>query len=90
MSADLNSSNLHHSQDDCEPRLTVVEAAELLHLSPGTLYHFVSEKRIPVIRLSSRCLRFSRTALLLWLDGLTQPAEEPPAHRHTKTKGCSQ
>lgn len=62
--------------------LNVSEAAELLHLSPGTLYHFVSDKKIPVIKISSRCIRFSRAALLLWLDTLTQPAATSPGeHR---------
>lgn len=44
--------------------LTVREAAELLHLTPGTIYHLVSQRRLPVIKISSRCVRFSRAALL--------------------------
>lgn len=54
--------------------LTVREAAELLHLAPGTIYHLVSQRRLPVIKISSRCVRFSRAALLRWLDDLTEPA----------------
>jgi excisionase family DNA binding protein len=57
--------------------MTVPEAAEFLHLNPGTLYHFVSQKRVPVIRISSRCIRFSRRALSEWIESLT----EPPNHR---------
>lgn len=60
--------------------LTVPQAAELLQLRCGTIYHLVSQKRLPVIKLSSRCVRFSRAALLLWLEGLTQPASPSSEH----------
>jgi len=59
-----------------EDRLwTVVEAARFLNLAPGSLYHLISQQRIPVIRISSRCVRFSRRALLEWVESLTQPAD---------------
>jgi len=51
--------------------LTVVEAAHFLNLSPGSLYHLISQKRIPVIRISSRCVRFSLVSLFNWVDSLT-------------------
>jgi len=51
--------------------LTVVEAARL-NLSPGTLYHLISQRRIPVVRISSRCVRFRRQALIVWIESLTQ------------------
>ena len=57
--------------------LTVPQAAEFLHLSAGTVYHLVGQRRLPVIRLSSRCIRFSLHALLIWLDSLTQPVASP-------------
>jgi hypothetical protein len=44
----FNPTSLHDSEDGCVPLLTVVEAAEFLKLSPGSLYHLVSEKRVPV------------------------------------------
>ena len=56
--------------------LTVVEAARLLNLSPGTLYHLISQRRIPVVRISSRCVRFRPQALIVWIESLTQ-AEDP-------------
>jgi DNA-binding XRE family transcriptional regulator len=47
--------------------------------SPGTLFHWISENRgVPCIRFSSRCVRFSKSALLIWLEGLTHSAEERP------------
>lgn len=62
--------------------LTVYQAADLLHLCPGTIYHLVSQRKLPVIKISRRCIRFSREALLLWLDSLTQPVSTSPSkHR---------
>jgi len=57
--------------------LTVVEAARFLNITPGGLYHMISspDSRIPAIRISARCVRFSRNALLKWLDEMTQSAE---------------
>lgn len=52
--------------------LTINEVSELTGLAVGTLYHFVSAHRIPVVRLSKRCIRFSRTDLLEWIQTLTQ------------------
>jgi excisionase family DNA binding protein len=57
-----NESPVHGGEDD---RLwTVDEAAQFLGLSPGSVYHLISQRRVPVIRISSRCVRFSRKALL--------------------------
>lgn len=59
-------------EEDC--LLTAVEATRFLNLkNVGTVYQMVSAKRLPVIRLSARCIRFSRRALLEWVEGLTQP-----------------
>jgi excisionase family DNA binding protein len=52
--------------------LTVREAAHFLNLAPGTLYHLISEKRIPVVRISSRCVRFQRKALVAWIESHSQ------------------
>jgi excisionase family DNA binding protein len=51
---------------------TVTEAARFLQISPGTLFHWISQNRVPVIRLSPRCVRFSRKALLEWVAQLDQ------------------
>jgi excisionase family DNA binding protein len=58
--------------------LTAVEAAHFLNLNLGTIYHMVSEKRLPVVRLSARCIRFSRRAVLNWVESLTQKARRCP------------
>ena len=46
----------------------VDEVAEFLGLSVGTIYHLVSERRIPCVRLSARCLRFQMDVILAWID----------------------
>ena len=48
--------------------LTVPEAAEYLRLNIGTVYHYISEERIPVVRLSSRCVRFRFGDLRKWVE----------------------
>jgi excisionase family DNA binding protein len=55
-----------------ERLLTINEVADLTGLAVGTLYHFVSQKRIPVVRLSKRCIRFRQSDLSDWIQGLTQ------------------
>ena len=48
--------------------LDVREAAALLGISPFSLYHWISQKRgIPVVRLSSRCVRFRWSDLEAWI-----------------------
>ena len=51
--------------------LTIEQVAELTGLAVGSLYHFVSERRIPVVRLSRRCIRFRLSDLLDWFEQLT-------------------
>ena len=55
--------------------LRVGEAALFLNISEGALYHFISAKRVPVVRISNRCVRFSRRALSEWIESMTQKAE---------------
>jgi excisionase family DNA binding protein len=61
-------------EEDC--LLTAAEAAQLLNFkNVGTIYHLVTQRRIPVVKLSARCIRFSRKALLEWIDSMTQAAD---------------
>lgn len=66
------------SPDENDRLLRIDEAAKLLGLSVGGLYHLVNQMRVPVVRISSRCIRFSRRALLEWIENLTQKAERFP------------
>lgn len=54
--------------------LTINEVAELTGLTVGTLYHFVSQRRIPVVRLSKRCIRFRHSDLSHWIQTHTEGA----------------
>jgi excisionase family DNA binding protein len=44
----------------------IAQAATFLNINPGTLYHWVSQKRVPCVRLGSRCLRFDAERLKQW------------------------
>jgi predicted DNA-binding transcriptional regulator AlpA len=54
--------------------INIEELSELTGLAVGSLYHMVSQRRIPCVRLSQRCLRFSVPAIREWLDGLSERA----------------
>jgi len=64
-----------------DPLLTVHDVADLLGLSVGSVYHLISQKRIPVIRLSARCVRFEKKALEDWIAGMAIPPDSE-VHRH--------
>lgn len=38
--------------------VTINELAAMTGLAVGSLYHMVSEGRVPVVRISKRCIRF--------------------------------
>jgi len=59
---------------DRDRLLTIKEVSDLTGLAIGTIYHFVSELRIPVVRFSSRCIRFRLSALEQWFEELTEEA----------------
>jgi len=61
--------------NDDDRLLTVPEVAALLQMSPGGVYHLISQRRIPTVHISSRCVRFRRSALLAWIESLTQEAK---------------
>ena len=54
--------------------LNVSEVAELLGLAPGTIYHLLSQKRLPCVRLSKRCVRFRKSDLDRLISDLTEEA----------------
>lgn len=55
--------------------LTAAEVAELTGFAEGTIRHFVSQRRIPFIRISPRCIRFRRSDIDAWLQQQLVPAE---------------
>jgi excisionase family DNA binding protein len=48
--------------------LTAAQVASLTGFAEGTIRHFVSQRRIPFIRISSRCIRFRRSDIETWLE----------------------
>jgi excisionase family DNA binding protein len=54
--------------------LTAEEVATLTGFAEGTIRHFVSQKRIPVVRISARCVRFRRSDIETWLEEMLIPA----------------
>jgi len=60
-------------ENDCI-LLTIKQVSSMTGLKIGSLYHFVSEGRLPVIRISSRCIRFRREDIEKWIaDKLVPP-----------------
>ena len=51
--------------------LTLEEVAARLRVAPGTLRNWVSAKRIPVVKLGTRCL-FDPRELERWIEANTQ------------------
>lgn len=46
----------------------VTRAAELLGVRPKTIRKMTSERRIPCVKLSSRCVRYDPAALAAWVE----------------------
>ena len=61
-----------HNADGEDRLLNVREVAELMGLQVGSVYHLISQKRIPVVRLSARCVRVRLSALMRMWDELTE------------------
>ena len=56
--------------------LTVQEVSEWTGLAVGTIYHLVSQKRIPVVRFSKRCIRFRHSDLMNWISSITETPKQ--------------
>lgn len=53
----------------------VKQVAEFLRMKVGSVYHLVSEKRVPCVRLSARCLRFQPEAIMEWVQHKSQKGD---------------
>ena len=53
----------------------VEEVAAFLGLAIGSVYHLVSQGRIPCVRLSARCLRFDPEAIAVWVSEKSKKGE---------------
>jgi excisionase family DNA binding protein len=57
------------SANECVERLwNIQEAAAFLGISIGTAYSWVSQKKLPLIRISARCIKFSPAELRRWVS----------------------
>jgi excisionase family DNA binding protein len=64
--------------------LDVTEVAEFLGLAVGTVYHLLSQKRLPCVRISARCVRFDPRQIEEWVKERT---EEPEAESDSTKDG---
>lgn len=55
--------------------MKAAEAAEYLGIAEKTLRKMTSERRVPFIRLSARCVRYSKVALDRWIEERSIPAQ---------------
>jgi excisionase family DNA binding protein len=53
-----------------EKLLTIRELAERLGIAEGTAYHWLSQGRLPCVRLGSRCVRFRESDVEKMLEQL--------------------
>jgi excisionase family DNA binding protein len=64
--------------------LTVAEAAEVLRLAPGTVYHLLSRHALPCVRLSKRCVRFRQSELESWISSHSEIAGDEDVQLRTR------
>jgi excisionase family DNA binding protein len=76
-----------HEMSETKLLLNTRELAELTGFSEGTLRHWVSEKRVPVVRISNRCVRFLRSEIEKWLGEMAVPQEKSEAARIARAVG---
>jgi len=55
--------------------LTAKEVADLTGLAEGTIRHFCCRRKLPFIRISSRCVRFERTSIESWIAAMAVPVD---------------
>lgn len=68
--ADAVANGTQEAELNDDDLLTIHEVAEMLKLAVGTVYHLVSQQRIPHLHLSKRCLRFRRGSIRAWIASL--------------------
>jgi excisionase family DNA binding protein len=65
-----------YEYDTNDRLLTIQEVSELTRLAVGTLYRLSSERRIPTVHLSARCIRFRLSDLRRWIQEHAEEASE--------------
>jgi predicted DNA-binding transcriptional regulator AlpA len=54
-------------EDDQKLLIDIRELSRLTGFSVGTLYHFAAQRKIPVVHISSRCIRFRLSDIEEWI-----------------------
>jgi excisionase family DNA binding protein len=73
------------STSEGDPLMDIRGVSVWTSLSIGTLYHFVSQGRIPFIRISKRCIKFRRSDIEAWLlEKTVLPQDAESARRRKK------
>jgi len=50
----------------------IEEFATFVGIAVGSAYHLVSQGRVPVVKISSRCIRFRPSEIAAWVESRTQ------------------
>jgi len=50
----------------------IEEFAKFVGIAVGSAYHLVSQGRVPVVKISSRCIRFRPSEIAAWVESKTQ------------------
>lgn len=68
--------------------LTIAEVSQLTRIPTSTLYQLVWKKRIPVVRLSRKMLRFRVLDIKAWIEQNSHGVHEPnmPMQKTVKKK----
>lgn len=69
-----------------EALMTVEEVACMLCVSKWTVYTWINKKKIPVLRISRRFVRFRRGDIEAWLESKKQDAPVSSAADKNKTR----
>lgn len=59
-----------------EKLLNVRELAQILGVAQGSIYHWISQNRLPVVRFSKRCVRFRLSDVELLVKRLSNNNQE--------------
>ncbi len=73
--------------EDRDRLLGVHQAADLLGIKVSTLYQWNYERRIPVVKLFGRALRFRLSAIQKLIADSERPALTPDKQDENKTRG---
>ncbi len=62
--------------------LTVKDVCKIFNIERATLYSWISKKRIPVVKISGRMVRFKMSEIERWLSQKSQNEEGRKAEKN--------